>query len=137
MARLDPVDYAIISQALIAASVEMGAKLVRSAYSTIVREASDAAAAILNAKGETVCQAELIPVQLGSLGATFQACAEACPVCELEEGDFYITNDPYHGGQHLPDIFVFTPIFVDTWSSDSPRRWPTTSMSAAARRDLT
>ena len=110
---LDPVDYAVISQSLIAASTEMGAKLVRSAYSTIVREASDAAAAILDADGNTVCQAELIPVQLGSLAATFQPCARLYPPTELRDGDFYITNDPYHGGQHLPDIFIFTPILDD------------------------
>ena len=110
---LDPVDYAVISQSLIAVSAEMGAKLVRSAYSTIVREASDAAAAILDADGNTVCQAELIPVQLGSLDATFEPCARLHPPAELGENDFYITNDPYHGGQHLPDIFIFTPIFVE------------------------
>lgn len=110
---LDPVDYAVISQSLIAASAEMGTKLVRSAYSTIVREANDAAAAILDANGNTVCQAELIPVQLGSLTATFQPCARLYPPRELREGDFYITNDPYNGGQHLPDIFLFTPILFN------------------------
>lgn len=108
-----PAEYAVISQALVAATAEMGAKLIRSAYSTIVREASDCAAAILDRNGEVACQAELVPVQLGSMSATFRPCAERYPVETLREGDFYINNDPYHGGQHLPDIFLFSPIFID------------------------
>lgn len=111
--RLDPADYSVISQALVAATQEMGAKLIRSAYSTIVREASDCAAAILDRDGDVVCQAELVPVQLGSMSATFRPCAERYPIATLREGDFYISNDPYNGGQHLPDIFVYSPIFVD------------------------
>ena len=108
---LDQVDQAIISQALIAAAKEMGIKLVRSAYSPIVREANDCSAALLDADGNVVSQAELIPMQLGPIGTTFRPCAELYPPETLEPGDFYINNDPYHGGQHVPDIFIFTPIF--------------------------
>ena len=108
---LDQVDQAIISQALIAAAKEMGIKLVRSAYSPIVREANDCSAALLDVHGNVVSQAELIPMQLGPIGTTFRACAELHPPETLEPGDFYINNDPYHGGQHVPDIFIFTPIF--------------------------
>jgi N-methylhydantoinase B len=110
---LDPVDYAVISQGLIAAAREMGAKLIRSAYSTIIREASDASAALLDREGNVVAQAELIPMQLGPMQATFQACADRVPVEELQPGDFYINNDPFEGGQHLPDVFIYSPIFVD------------------------
>ena len=109
---LDQVDQAIISQALIAAAKEMGIKLVRSAYSPIVREANDCSAALLDVHGNVVSQAELIPMQLGPIGTTFRPCAELYPPETLEPGDFYINNDPYHGGQHVPDIFIFTPIFV-------------------------
>ncbi len=110
---LNPADYAVISQALIAATHEMGAKLIRSAYSTIVREASDASAALLDRNGQAVAQAELMIQQLGSLSATFGPCAEHHPVDTLVEGDFYINNDPFHGGQHLPDVFIFSPIFFE------------------------
>ena len=110
---LNPADYAVISQALIAATHEMGAKLVRSAYSTIVREASDASAALLDRNGQAVAQAELMIQQLGSLSATFGPCAEHHPIDTLVEGDFYINNDPYHGGQHLPDVFIFSPVFFE------------------------
>jgi N-methylhydantoinase B len=108
---LDPVDYAIVSQALIAAAREMGVKLVRSAYSTVLREARDGSAALLDARGNTVAQAELIPMQLGTIGHIFQACAKHYPVETLRDGDFFVINDPYSGGQHLQDVFFFHPIF--------------------------
>ncbi len=111
MAELRNVDQAVISQGLIAAAKEMGVKLVRSAYSPIVREASDCSAALLDASGNVVSQAELIPMQLGPIGTTFRPCAELYPPETLEEGDFYINNDPFHGGQHVPDVFLFSPIF--------------------------
>ena len=72
---LTPTDYAVISQALIAATHEMGAKLIRSAYSTIVREASDASSALLDRDGQAVAQAALMIQQLGSLSATCGPCA--------------------------------------------------------------
>ena len=135
---LDQVDQAIVSQALIAAAKEMGIKLVRSAYSPIVREANDCSAALLDMHGNVVSQAELIPMQLGPIGTTFRACAELYPPETLESGDFYINNDPYHGGQHVPDIFIFTPIFFHApgWSV-SARPSPTTSTSVAGRRAST
>lgn len=110
---LNPVDYAVISQALIAAAKEMGVKLIRSAYSTIIREAADASAALFDREGNVVAQAELIPMQLGPMSEIFRACAKADPVHTLKEGDFYITNDPYSGGQHLQDVFIYSPIFFD------------------------
>ncbi len=110
---LDPVDYAVISQGLIAAAREMGAKLVRSAFSTVVREAADASAALMDRQGNVVAQAEMIPMQLGSMKATLAACAALDPIETLVEGDFYISNDPYNGAQHLPDVFIFSPVFFE------------------------
>lgn len=111
--KLDAIDYAILSQAILAAAREMGAKLVRSAYSTIVREARDASTAILDRDGNIVAQAEMIPIQLGSMGTTLRACLEHYPVETLCEGDFLVNNHPYQGGQHLQDVFIFSPIFHD------------------------
>jgi N-methylhydantoinase B len=110
---LDPVDYAIISQSLIAVAREMGVKLVRSAYSTVLREARDGSAALLDAAGNTVAQAELIPLQLGTIGHVFRPCQALYPNETLEEGDFFIINDPYSGGQHLQDAFLFQPVFFE------------------------
>lgn len=111
--ELDPVEQAIIAQSLIAAAQEMGVKLIRSAHSPIVREAEDCSAALLSADGAVIAQAELIPMQLGSISHTFRHCAERHPPDALEPGDFYITNDAYLGGQHIQDIFLFSPIFLD------------------------
>lgn len=111
--RLDPVEYAILSQSLIAAAREMGAKLIRSAYSTILREARDGSAALLDARGQTVAQAELIPMQLGTIGRIFGACAEMFPPETLKPGEVLFINDPYSGGQHLQDVFIFQPIHVE------------------------
>jgi N-methylhydantoinase B len=112
MSRLNPIDYAVISQALIAGAREMGVKLIRSAYSTILREARDGSAGLMDRNGNTVAQAELIPMQLGPIGETLRACLKRYPVDTLQEGDFLINNDPFEGGQHIPDVFIFTPIFV-------------------------
>ncbi len=112
MTVLSPLDYAVISQALIASAREMGVKLIRSAYSTILREARDGSAGLMDRHGNTVAQAELIPMQLGPIGETLRACLKRHPVETLKEGDFLINNDPFEGGQHIPDVFIFTPIFV-------------------------
>ena len=110
---LDPVDYAVISQALLAAAREMGTKLVRSAYSNIVREARDASCAILDRHGNIVAQSEMVPMQLGSMNTTLRACLALYPADTLREDDFLVNNHPYHGGQHLQDVFIFRPVFVD------------------------
>jgi N-methylhydantoinase B len=108
---VNPFDNAIISQSILAAAREMGIKLIRSAYSTILREASDGSAAIANVRGDIVAQAELIPIQLGPIGITLKRCLERYPVDTIGPDDFMITNDPYSGGQHLPDVYIFCPIF--------------------------
>src|SRR4029079_15191803 len=76
---VNPIDYAVISQALIAAAREMGAKLIRSAYSTILRETRDGSAGLMDRHGNTVAQAELIPMQLGPIGETLRACPQRHP----------------------------------------------------------
>jgi N-methylhydantoinase B len=111
--KISALDYAVISQGIQAAAREMGVKLIRSAYSTILREARDGSAALLDAKGQTIAQAELIPMQLGTIDAIVQPCLELFPPETLKEGDFLINNHPYHGGQHLQDVFIFNPIFFE------------------------
>ena len=110
---VSPVDQAVITRALLAGAHEMGAKLIRSAHSPIVREAQDCSAALLDRRGEVVAQAELIALQLGSITHTFRHCLELYDLEDIGPDDFFINNDPYHGGQHLPDIFVFSPVFYD------------------------
>ena len=110
--QISPATQAVVTQALLAAANEMGAKLIRSAHSPIVREASDCSTALLDRYGNVVAQAELIPLQLGSISHTFAPCAQFAAPQTLVEGDFYINNDPYRGGQHVPDVFIYSPIFI-------------------------
>lgn len=109
---VEPVDYAVISQALLASAREMGVKLVRSAYSSIVRDAKDASTGLMDATGQAVALSdELIPILVNSLSETFKVCAEIYPPETLGPDDFYICNHPYKGGQHLQDILIFLPVF--------------------------
>jgi len=110
---LSDVDNAILNRAIIAASHEMGAKLIRSAHSPIVREAQDCSAALTDPEGRVVAQAELTAIQLGSISHTLEACLALFPADTLTPDDFLINNDPFNGGQHVQDIFLFSPIFFE------------------------
>ena len=97
MSGLDPVSLQVMIGGLRAACDEMGATLIRSAYSANIKERHDCSTALFDAAGELVMQAEHIPVHLGSMPDAVAA------VLELE-GDLFILNDPYTGGTHLPDV---------------------------------
>jgi N-methylhydantoinase B len=105
---IDPVELQLMSGALRAACEEMGAVLIRSAYSPNIKERRDASTALFDAAGEMVMQAEHIPVHLGAMPAAVEA-VRALP---QRPGLAYVLNDPYRGGTHLPDITVITPVFA-------------------------
>lgn len=110
---LSQIEFSIISQNLLAVPREMGAKLIQSAFSTIVREARDCSAALLDSQGQVIAQVDQNPILLGSMSATFRWVLEHIPLAEITAEDFLITNDPYSGGQHLQDVFIFFPIFSE------------------------
>ena len=107
---LSPARLMILARGLQAAADEMGANLVRSAFSAVVREARDCSCALLDATGQVAAQAEMIPLQCAALTYSFRAAAEQLDLSSPREGQAVILNDPYSGGQHLNDIIVFTPI---------------------------
>ncbi len=109
--KIDPATFNVICRAFLAISREMSTNLIRTAYSTVIREAADASTAILDPRGNTIAQAENIPLLLNSIGPALRVCLEKYPLGEIAEDDFLIVNDPYSGGQHLSDVFIFTPIF--------------------------
>ncbi len=108
--HVDAVTLSIVGQGLIAATREMSLSLLRAAYSTIIREASDASAALLDASGRIVAQADDMPIHLNSIAAAFRGLAAKHDISTMEPDEVLITNDPFAGGQHLNDIFVFSPI---------------------------
>ena len=89
---------------------EMEITLLKSAYSSIVKEGLDASAALFTTGGETIAQAASIPIHLGSLVPAVKRILEEFPPDSMSEGDVYIMNDPYDGGSHLPDIVIVGPI---------------------------
>ena len=107
MSGVDPITLQVITGALRAACEEMGAVLVRSAFSANIKERRDASTALFNPRGEMVMQAEHIPVHLGAMPAAVAAVLGE----EHAPGRAWVLNDPYAGGTHLPDITVITPAF--------------------------
>src|SRR5436190_7733804 len=108
---IDASRLEILSSALNAITEEIQLTLLRSAYSQVVKEAQDASCAIFTADGRIVAQPVVIPGHLGSMKYMLAACLEAFPRQTLSAGDVLLTNDPYQGGSHLPDIALFRPIF--------------------------
>ena len=135
---MDPVTLQVMTGALRAACEEMGAALIRSAHSANIKERHDCSTALFSARGEMAMQAEHIPVHLGAMPASVAAVLGE----RHTPGVSWILNDPYHGGTHLPDITVVTPVFegVDLLGFAASRahhadvggRWPG-SMPADSR----
>lgn len=111
---IDSTRLAILARGLRAIADEMVLNLVRSAFSTVVREARDCSTALLDANGQVVAQAEMIPIQTAALSLSFRKAAEQLDLANTATPDSaVIMNDPYSGGQHLNDIIVFHPIFFE------------------------
>ncbi|HEV7563824.1 MAG TPA: hydantoinase B/oxoprolinase family protein [Solirubrobacterales bacterium] len=108
MTALDPITLQVLVGGLRAACDEMGATLIRSAYSANIKERHDCSTALFDAAGELVMQAEHIPVHLGSMPDAVAAVLGE----EHRPGVAWILNDPYRGGTHLPDITLISPVFV-------------------------
>ena len=89
----------------------MAYTVVRIARSEIVKDVMDFSAALCDSEGQMVAQAKTIALHLGAVPEAIACGARQTFGDDLHEGDAVIMNDPYHGGMHLPDIFMFVPIF--------------------------
>jgi N-methylhydantoinase B len=107
--RLDAATLSVLQSALAGIAEEMGAVLVRAAYSSNIKERRDCSSALFDARGRMVAQAEHIPVHLGAMPEAVAAVSERDP----RPGDVFAVNDPYAGGTHLPDITLVSPIAAD------------------------
>ncbi len=105
---MDPIALQVLVGGLRAACDEMGATLIRSAYSANIKERRDCSTALFDAAGELVMQAEHIPVHLGSMPDAVAAVLDE----EQRPGLSWILNDPYRGGTHLPDVTLVSPAFA-------------------------
>jgi 5-oxoprolinase (ATP-hydrolysing) len=105
----DPARLEIFNNHFAAIAEQMGITLRNTAASVNVKERLDFSCAIFTARGELVVNAPHIPVHLGAMGETVRRILADNP--EISPGDVFITNDPYAGGSHLPDVTVVTPVF--------------------------
>jgi N-methylhydantoinase B len=108
--QIDPITFAVIKSGLDAIADDMAYTVIRIARSEIVKDVMDFSAAICAADGQMVAQAKTIAQHLGAVPEAMAAVLAKFGA-DLHEGDAVIMNDPYHGGMHLPDIFMFMPLF--------------------------
>jgi len=113
MSTVDPITVEVIAAAMASIVDETGETLIRASHSTNIKERRDCSTALFNAKGETLCQAEHIPIHLGSFLDLIPHIMRRYPTQDIRPGDAFIGNDAYEGGgTHLPDIVIAEPIFV-------------------------
>lgn len=109
-AKIDPITFAVIKNGLDSIVDEMAYDVMRTARSEIVKDVMDFSAAICDASGNMIAQAKTVALHLGAVPEAMGVVLDQYSG-DLSPGDAVILNDPYQGGMHLPDIFMFMPIF--------------------------
>jgi N-methylhydantoinase B len=114
MNAVDPITVEVVGSALSSIVEEMGEALVRASFSTNIKERRDCSTALFDTNGMTLCQAEHIPMHLGSFIGILPHILKRHPADTLQPGDVFIGNDAYEGGgTHLPDIVLAEPVFAE------------------------
>jgi N-methylhydantoinase B len=108
--QIDPITFAVIKNALDAIVDEMAYTVIRTARSEIVKDVMDYSAAFCDADGRLLAQAKTIAQHLGAIPDAMASVLRQLGA-DLHPGDVVIMNDPYEGGMHLPDVFMFMPVF--------------------------
>ncbi len=107
----DAIQMEVFSNRLLAIAEDMGSILIRSSFSSNIKERRDCSTAIFDAQGRLVTQADHIPIHLGAMIGAVEAMLARYPLSAMKPGDAFIANDPYlAGGSHLPDISIITPV---------------------------
>ncbi|MBL1067213.1 hydantoinase B/oxoprolinase family protein [Streptomyces sp. 7-21] len=112
---VDPVKLEVFNNLFMAIAEQMGVRLENTAHSVNIKERLDFSCALFDAEGNLIANAPHIPVHLGSMGESIKEVLRR-NAGTMRPGDVYAVNDPYHGGTHLPDVTVVTPVF----SGDGP-----------------
>ena len=111
---IDPISFSVFQNALVGVAEQMSAIIWRTSYSTVIREMLDYSTAVFDRRGRIVAQAARIPMHLNSMSRSLLTTLDRVyPPETWKEGDIVLMNDPYWGGQHLPDIQTFMPVFAD------------------------
>ena len=110
--RVDPVLLEVFNNLFMNIAEQMGLQLQNTAYSVNIKERLDFSCALFDAAGNLIANAPHMPVHLGSMGESIKTVIRE-NAGTMNPGDVYVLNDPYHGGTHLPDITVITPVYLD------------------------
>ena len=108
----DPFTLELFKNALFSIADEMAVTICRTTYSGVLRDNMDFSTGFTDANGKLVAQGLTIPLHLGSIPTALDSVLEHFKG-DIHPGDVFIMNDPYEGGMHLPDVFIFKPIFVE------------------------
>ncbi|WP_324788544.1 hydantoinase B/oxoprolinase family protein [Streptomyces sp. H51] len=108
--KADPVLLEVFNNLFMSIAEQMGARLESTAQSVNIKERLDFSCALFDPDGNLVANAPHIPVHLGSMGTSVKEVVRRRGA-SMRPGDTYAVNDPYHGGTHLPDVTVITPVF--------------------------
>ena len=108
---VDPVLLEVFNNLFMNIAEQMGLQLQNTAYSVNIKERLDFSCALFDAEGNLIANAPHMPVHLGSMGESIKTVVRE-NAGRMQPGDVYVLNDPYHGGTHLPDITVVTPVYV-------------------------
>ena len=109
-AKSDPFAFELFKNSLNSIADEMALTIYRTSYSSVIKGSMDYSTAICDARGRMVAQGLSLPMHLGSIPAALAAVLRHYDN-EMKPGDIYVLNDPFDGGMHLPDIFLFQPIY--------------------------
>ncbi|MDO8387317.1 MAG: hydantoinase B/oxoprolinase family protein, partial [Polaromonas sp.] len=114
---VDPVLLEVFNNLFMNIAEQMGLQLQNTAYSVNIKERLDFSCALFDTEGHLIANAPHMPVHLGSMGESIKTVIRE-NAGRMQPGDVYVLNDPYHGGTHLPDITVITPVYLG--SADLP-----------------
>jgi 5-oxoprolinase (ATP-hydrolysing) len=106
----DPVTLEVFNHLFMNIAEQMGSRLQNTAHSVNIKERLDFSCALFDEAGQLIANAPHMPVHLGSMSESIRTVIERNP--GMRRGDVYVLNDPYHGGTHLPDVTVVTPVFL-------------------------
>jgi N-methylhydantoinase B len=112
--EFDPIEMEVFSNRLLSITEDMGSALIRSSFSTNIKERKDCSVGLFDAAGRCIAQASHLPMHLGSLWGSTLAVLRHIDAAAIRDGDVFMCNDSYlANGTHQPDIAIVTPVFWD------------------------
>ena len=107
--KIHPIEFEVFKNLFLSIAEEMGVTLCRTGFSPNIKERLDYSCAVYDGAGATIAQGDHMPVHLGAMPLSVRAAIDAFP---MDPGDIVMLNDPFHGGTHLPDITLVSPVFL-------------------------